>query len=88
MCVCHVPPACTAACLRVCACCLLLACHPPKPGVTRTCVCVCVRLQAEELLREARVVVECLSRGVAAGMLERLLPKRAKQYAKGVSSRA
>lgn len=65
--------------------------HSLLPGLVsraRVCVRMCGWLQAEELLREARVVVECLSRGVAAGMLERLLPKRAKQYAKGVSSRA
>ncbi|KAL6753870.1 AAA domain-containing protein [Haematococcus lacustris] len=47
------------------------------------------RKKVEELLREAQTLSDCLSRaaqgGVPAGVLEKLLPKRAKQYAKGIS---
>lgn len=41
----------------------------------------------EDLLREAETMSVCLTRGVAPGMLERLLPKRFKQYQKGVSGK-
>lgn len=47
--------------------------------------------QVEELLREALVLATCLKRATAssasmpAGLLEKLLPKRAKQYQKGIS---
>ncbi len=49
--------------------------------------------QVEELLRETHTLAAVLRplRGSAtapAGLLERLLPKRFKQYQKGVSSRA
>ena len=54
-----------------------LASHPPYPT-----------MQAEDLLREALVLQTALDRGVAAGVLERLLPKRFKQYSKGISGRA
>lgn len=50
------------------------------------------RKKVEELWKEALTLSCCVSRaargGVAAGMLEKLLPKRAKQYAKGVSAQA
>ncbi len=51
------------------------------------CPCVCVT-QVEELLKESLTLSQCVSRaarggGLAAGVLEKLLPKRAKQYAKG-----
>jgi len=45
------------------------------------------RKRVEELLREALVLKEALVRPVAAGTLEKLLPKRYKQYQKGVSGR-
>lgn len=46
------------------------------------------RRRAEELLREAYVLSECLQRRCTAGVLEKLLPKRYKQYAKGISGKA
>jgi MoxR-like ATPase len=45
------------------------------------------RAKASDLLREAMLVSECLGAG-KPGVLERVLPKRAKQYAKGVAERA
>ncbi len=45
------------------------------------------RRRCEELLREGLLLAEALARPVPAGALERLLPKRAKQYAKGVAGR-
>jgi MoxR-like ATPase len=45
-------------------------------------------MQAEDLLREALVLQTALDQSVAAGVLERLLPKRFKQYTKGISGRA
>jgi len=50
--------------------------------------------QVQELLRESLVLSTCLSRAVEdsskvpAGLLEKLLPKRAKQYQKGISGQA
>lgn len=44
--------------------------------------------KAEDLLREAQVLAECLSRGVPGGVLEKMLPKRFKQYQKGISGKA
>jgi hypothetical protein len=46
------------------------------------------RRRAEELLREAYTLSECLQRRCTAGVLERLLPKRYKQYSKGISGKA
>ncbi|GBF89830.1 hypothetical protein Rsub_02534 [Raphidocelis subcapitata] len=46
------------------------------------------RRRAEELLREAYVLAECLQRRCSAGVLEKLLPKRYKQYSKGISGKA
>lgn len=46
------------------------------------------RKKAEDLLREGLVLRDCLQRGVSASMLERLLPKRFKQYTKGISGKA
>lgn len=49
------------------------------------------RKKVEELLREALVLSHCLSRAaedsskIPGGLLEKLLPKRAKQYQKGIS---
>jgi MoxR-like ATPase len=40
-------------------------------------------LQAEDLLREAMLVQAALDQGVQAAVLEKLLPKRFKQYQKG-----
>lgn len=45
-------------------------------------------LQAEDLLREAMLLQAALDKGVPAAVLERLLPKRFKQYQKGISGRA
>lgn len=46
------------------------------------------RARAEDLLREALVLQEALKQDpVVPGLLERLLPKRFKQYQKGISSR-
>jgi hypothetical protein len=49
--------------------------------------------QVTELLREAETLRACLSRAlntkdVLPGMVEKLLPKRAKQYAKGIAAAA
>jgi hypothetical protein len=45
-------------------------------------------VQVEDLLKEALTLKACLDRGTPASMLERLLPKRYKQYQKGISGRA
>jgi hypothetical protein len=45
------------------------------------------RKRVEDLLREGLVLSEALERGVSASVLERLLPKRWRQYQKGVSGR-
>lgn len=44
--------------------------------------------RVEELLREALILQAALDSETEAGLLERLLPKRYKQYQKGISSRA
>ena len=44
--------------------------------------------QAEDLLREAMLLQAALDKAVPAAVLERLLPKRFKQYQKGISGRA
>ena len=44
--------------------------------------------RVEELLREALILQAALESETEAGLLERLLPKRYKQYQKGISSRA
>ncbi|PRW59240.1 ATPase associated with various cellular activities AAA_5 [Chlorella sorokiniana] len=44
--------------------------------------------RAEDLLREAMLLQAALDKGVPAAVLERLLPKRFKQYQKGISGRA
>lgn len=44
--------------------------------------------RAEELLREAYTLCEALQRRAGAGVLEKLLPKRHKQFAKGIAGRA
>lgn len=44
--------------------------------------------QIEDLLREAYLLAQCLAQGVSAATVERLLPKRFKQYAKGISQKA
>ncbi|KAL4438050.1 hypothetical protein ABPG77_004271 [Micractinium sp. CCAP 211/92] len=44
--------------------------------------------RAEDLLREALLLQAALERAVPAAVLERLLPKRFKQYQKGISGRA
>jgi MoxR-like ATPase len=43
--------------------------------------------RVEDLLKEALTLKEAMDRGVAAGVLERLLPKRYKQYQKGVTGK-
>eukprot|EP00878_Enallax_costatus_P007732 GHUV01008093.1.p1 GENE.GHUV01008093.1~~GHUV01008093.1.p1 ORF type:complete len:282 (+),score=113.63 GHUV01008093.1:347-1192(+) len=44
--------------------------------------------KTEDLLREAYTLQQCLQQRSAAGVLEKLLPKRYKQYQKGISSKA
>lgn len=44
--------------------------------------------KVEELLREALVLQAALSNKTDASLLQKLLPKRYKQYEKGISSRA
>lgn len=44
--------------------------------------------KAEELLREAYMLRACLDDGTAGSILEKLLPKRYKQYQKGISGKA
>jgi MoxR-like ATPase len=46
------------------------------------------RRKAEDLLREAYILSECLQRRSSAAVLEKLLPKRYKQYSKGISGKA
>ena len=48
----------------------------------------CVGEQVEDLLREAMLLQEAMTKKIEAGALEKLLPRRFKQYTKGVSSRA
>ncbi|WIA29519.1 hypothetical protein OEZ86_012019 [Tetradesmus obliquus] len=43
--------------------------------------------KTEELLREAFTLQQCLAQRSAGGVLEKLLPKRYKQYQKGISSK-
>jgi MoxR-like ATPase len=43
--------------------------------------------KTEELLRESFTLKQCLAQRSAAGILEKLLPKRYKQYQKGISSK-
>lgn len=43
--------------------------------------------RCEDLLREALLLRAALEGGVGAGVLEKLLPKRYKQYQKGISGR-
>ncbi|KAI8473622.1 MAG: AAA domain-containing protein [Monoraphidium minutum] len=45
------------------------------------------RRKAEDLLREAYTLAECLQRRCSAQVLEKLLPKRYKQYTKGISGK-
>ena len=45
-------------------------------------------MQVEDLLREAMLLQEAVTQRIAASALEKLLPRRFKQYQKGVSSRA
>jgi MoxR-like ATPase len=45
-------------------------------------------LQVEDLLRETMVMQEALQQDASAGLLEKLLPKRHKQYQRGISSRS
>jgi MoxR-like ATPase len=61
------------------------------------CCCCCVQAltpqltenkrKTEELLRESFTLQQCLAQRSAAGILEKLLPKRYKQYQKGISSK-
>lgn len=44
--------------------------------------------QVEDLLREAMVLKRALDQAVSSSVLERLLPKRYKQYQKGISQRS
>lgn len=44
--------------------------------------------QVEDLLREAMVLKEALDQAVSSSVLEKLLPKRYKQYQKGISQRS
>ncbi len=44
--------------------------------------------KTEDLLREAYTLQQCLNQRSAGGVLEKLLPKRYKQYQKGISSKA
>lgn len=46
------------------------------------------KLKVEDLLRETMVMQEALQSNASAGLLEKLLPKRFKQYQRGISSRA
>lgn len=44
--------------------------------------------QVEDLLREAMVLKKALDEAVSSSVLEKLLPKRYKQYQKGISQRS
>lgn len=45
------------------------------------------RRKVEDLMKEAMLLQECVKRKVPAGVLEKILPKRFKQYQKGISGR-
>jgi MoxR-like ATPase len=60
---------------------LLLLLQALTPQITEN------KRKTEELLREAYTLQQCLSQATAAGILEKLLPKRYKQYQKGVSGK-
>ena len=47
-----------------------------------------LRLQVEDVLREAMILQEALAKGTSAALLEKLLPKRFKQYQRGIQQRA
>lgn len=51
-------------------------------------MCVGASQKVEELLRETMIIQEALSGDASASLLEKLLPKRFKQYQRGISSRA
>lgn len=42
----------------------------------------------EDLLREAMVLQEALAKATSSSLLEKLLPKRFKQYSRGIQQRA
>jgi MoxR-like ATPase len=44
--------------------------------------------KTEDLLREAYTLQTCLAQKVAGSVLEKLLPKRYKQYNKGIGAKA
>ena len=44
--------------------------------------------QVEDVLREAMILQEALAKGTSAALLEKLLPKRFKQYQRGIQQRA
>jgi MoxR-like ATPase len=46
------------------------------------------KAKVEDLLRETMVMQEALQQDASAGLLEKLLPKRHKQYQRGISSRS
>ena len=51
-------------------------------------LCCLPACQVEDLLREAMVLKEALDQAVSSSVLEKLLPKRYKQYQKGISQRS
>lgn len=67
---------------------ILLAPAPPLDPQTLTPQMSENKRRAEELLREAYTLCEALQRRAGAGVLEKLLPKRHKQFAKGIAGRA
>lgn len=65
--------------------CVCLACcafQALTPQITEN------KRKTEDLLREAYTLQTCLSQRVSASVLEKLLPKRYKQYMKGIGSKA
>lgn len=45
-------------------------------------------MQVEDLLREAMILQEALVKATSASLLEKLLPKRFKQYTRGIQQRS
>jgi MoxR-like ATPase len=59
---------------------VLLCAQALTPQITEN------KRKTEDLLREAYTLQTCLSQRVSASILEKLLPKRYKQYMKGIGS--
>lgn len=64
------------------AACAVAALQALTPQITEN------KRKTEDLLREAYTLQTCLAQKVAGSVLEKLLPKRYKQYNKGIGAKA